>query len=110
MKKIITLLLLGLSSYAMAGTCETVDCMIEGFFPHMNAIRDLISTLAYVIGLGLVLKSILKFKEHNESKGQVKLTAALLYFVAGGILLGLPTAIKYGQGTVGVKSGNELQF
>ena len=77
---------------------------------QMGGVADLLSAVSYIGGVGFGIKAALKLKEHNESKGQVKLTAALLYFVAGGILLGLPTAIKYGQGTVGVKSGNELQF
>lgn len=110
MKKIIILLLLSLTTYAMAGNCDTVDCMIEGFFPHVEAIRTLISTIAYVLGLVFVLKSLIKFKEHNESKGQVKITVALLYFIAGGLLLTLPTVVKLGQQTASVKSGGELKF
>lgn len=105
MKKIITLYLFFVSmvNFAFAGSCETLDCAIEGLLPHMTATEDVISTVAYIAGVVFVYKSILKFKENNESKGQVKLTWAILYFVAGGLLLGLPSVIKAGRETVSVK-------
>lgn len=104
MKKIITLSLIFISMINMsfAASCETLDCVLEGLLPHMTASEDLISTIAYIVGIAFVYKSILKLKEHNESKGQVKLTAAILYFVAGGLLLGLPTVIKAGRQTISV--------
>lgn len=106
MKKIITLSLIFASmlNLAIAGTCETLDCSIEQFLPNMTAMEDVIGTIAYIVGILFVYKSILKFKEHNESKGQVKLSVAILYFIAGGLLLGLPTVISMGRSTIGVNA------
>lgn len=105
MRKIITLSLsfISMINMAFAAGCETVDCALEGLLPHMTASEDLISTIAYIVGIVFVYKSIVKFKENNESKGQVKLTWAILYFVAGGLLLGLPTVIKAGRETISIK-------
>lgn len=106
MKKILGLsLILGtMLNFALAGTCETLDCSIEQFLPHMTAVEDVIETIAYIAGVFFVYKSILKFKENNESKGQVKLSSAILYFIAGGLLLSLPTVVSMGRGTVSVNS------
>lgn len=104
MKKLFALSIIFMSmlNFALAGTCDTLDCSIEKFLPHMTAVEDVIETLAYIAGVFFVYKSIIKFKENNESKGQVKLTSAILYFVAGGLLLSLPTVITMGRQTVSV--------
>lgn len=106
MKKILGLFLMFVSilNVAFSGECATLDCSIEQFIPHMSAVQDVIGTIAYIVGIWFVYKAIIKFKENNESKGQVKITAAILYFIAGGLLLALPTVIKIGQATVSVKT------
>lgn len=104
MKKIIFLSLMFISmlNLSMAGSCEKLDCAIEQLLPHMSAVEDVIETIAYISGVFFVYKSILKFKEHNESKGQVKLSVAILYFIAGGLLLSLPTVVSMGRSTINV--------
>lgn len=109
MKKIITLSLIFASmlNFAFATSCDTVDCAINNLLPHMTAVEDVIGTIAYIAGVFFVYKSIIKFKENNESKGQVKLATAILYFIAGGLLLGLPTVISMGRTTISVNSSND---
>lgn len=104
MKKILglSLIILSMFNVAYAGTCETLDCTLNQMLPHMSAIEDVIGTIAYIVGVFFVYKSIIKFKENNESKGQVKLMTAILYFIAGGLLLGLPTVINMGRSTISV--------
>lgn len=106
MKKTLTLFIIFISiiNFSFAGTCETLDCSIEQFLPHLSAIEDVMGTLAYISGVFFVYKAILKFKEHNESKGQVKLSSAILYFIAGGLLLGLPTVITKGRETISINA------
>lgn len=106
MRKIITLslILISILNTSLAATCGTLDCAIESILPHMSAGQDVIATIAYIVGVFFVYKSIIKFKENNDSKGQVKLTSAILYFVAGGLLLGLPTVISKGRQTISVNS------
>jgi uncharacterized membrane protein YdcZ (DUF606 family) len=91
-------------NFVMAGSCETLDCAIEHLLPHMNAVEELIGTIAYIVGLVFIYKAIIKFKEHNESKGQVKISIAILYFIAGGLLLGLPAVINMGQSTISINT------
>lgn len=109
MKKIISLILSLTASVSFAGQCATVDCMINGVLPHMSSVMDLFSTLSYIIGAVFVYKSIIKFKENNESKGQVKITIPILYFIAGGLLVSLPYVITKGRETFSVTSQYDSQ-
>lgn len=101
-KILLSLIFITMLNYSLASGCETVDCALNQLLPHLTSIEDVIGTIAYIAGVVFVYKAIIKFKEHNESKGQVKLSIAILYFVAGGLLLGLPTVISIGRSTVSV--------
>lgn len=57
-------------------------------------IIPLMEGIAYVVGIGFIIKAAFKLKEHNESKGQVKLTVPIVLFVAGAIFVTLPTAVS----------------
>lgn len=108
MKKILTgaLIFISILNFAFAN-CETLDCAIENLLPHLSAVEDVIGTIAYISGVFFVYKSIMKFKENNESKGQVKLTSAILYFLAGGLLLGLPSVISMGRSTLSINGSHD---
>lgn len=66
---------------------------------QFQSITDLISTISYIAGIGFMFKAILKFKEHNESKGQVPLSNAIVLFVVAGCLLGLPYMVSVSKST-----------
>lgn len=57
-------------------------------------IIPLMEGVAYVMGIIFLIKSALKLKEHNETKGQVKLTVPIVFFIAGAIFVTLPTAVS----------------
>lgn len=106
-KILLSLIFMTMLNYSLASGCETVDCALNQLIPHLASIEDVIGTIAYISGVVFVYKSIIKFKEHNESKGQVKLSIAILYFVAGGLLLSLPTVISKGRETISVSGTND---
>lgn len=66
---------------------------------QFQSITDLISTISYIAGIGFMFKAILKFKEHNESKGQVPLSNAIVLFIVAGCLLGLPYMVSVSKST-----------
>lgn len=66
---------------------------------QFETVTDLISTISYIAGIGFLFKAILKFKEHNESKGQVPLSNAIVLFIVAGCLLGLPYMVSVSKST-----------
>lgn len=102
MKKFFILMLLMLLNVVYA--CETLDCNINSMLDDAVSLENLASTIAYIVGAAFIFKAIMKFKEHNESKGQVKLIVPILYFISAGLLLGLGTAIEKGRQTLSLNS------
>lgn len=85
---------------AMAQTSGTgFSGMVKQGQEQFATVTDLISTISYIAGIGLMFKAILKFKEHNESKGQVPLSNAIVLFIVAGCLLGLPYMVSVSKST-----------
>lgn len=84
-----------------------VAAMISGANTQFQAVTDLISTISYIAGIGFLFKAILKFKEHNESKGQVPLSNAIVLFVVAGLLLTLPYIYSVSSSTVSGAGANK---
>ncbi len=64
----------------------------------------LISTVAYICGLGLSVGGIMKLKEHVDKPEKKPLKNAVVRLAAGGGLLTLPYVTKAMQGSVGDES------
>lgn len=73
--------------------------MVKQGQEQFATVTDLISTISYIAGIGFMFKAILKFKEHNESKGQVPLSNAIVLFIVAGCLLGLPYMVSVSKST-----------
>lgn len=84
---------------AMAQTGTGLTGMISQGKGQFETVTDLISTISYIAGIGFLFKAILKFKEHNESKGQVPLSNAIVLFIVAGCLLGLPYMVNVSKST-----------
>lgn len=92
-----------LALFASPAMAQGIAGMTSNWWNQVNAVTDVISTISYVAGIGFMFKAILKFKEHNESKGQVPLSNAIVLFVVAGCLLGLPYMVSVAKSsTVGV--------
>lgn len=109
MKKIIGISLLLLSSAAFAGSTssKTVADVANTVITSIDGVPDLMAAISYVSGIVCGIKGILKFKENNESKGQVKMTVPIILMAASAIFLSLPTIIKIGTQTIGVSEVKE---
>jgi len=87
-------------------TASTVEAIAYNILSQIKSIPDLLVALAYVSGIALGIKGILKFKENNETKGQVKLTIPIILMVSSALLLALPTLLNVGTESAGYKSSS----
>ena len=75
----------------MAQGLDRITAPVKNQLPGVS---DVLSAVAYVAGIGFGIKAALKLKEHNESKGQVPLSAPITLFIVAGLLLALPTMLS----------------
>lgn len=108
MKKIIGILFLLLSSPVFAQ--ETVASLAENVIKEIDGLPDALGAASYVFGIVLGVKAILKFKEHNESKGQVKIGIPIVMIIASALFLGLPTVLRVGVDAIGYKSSTNFEY
>ncbi len=103
MKKIIFFLFLFTSASAFS---QTVADVVNGMIPQVNGIEGVLSIICYISGVGLGIKGLIKLKEVNESRGQLKLITPVLLLAAAGLLLALPTLLSVGTSFMGLEDGN----
>lgn len=77
---------------------NVADCV----FPQVLNLQILISAFAYLGGIALGIKGILKLKEHNDKKGQMSIGIPIAMITAAALLLALPTAVNFGMITLGI--------
>ncbi len=88
----------------------------ENIVDSSSKLPDLISTVAYVGGIGLGVAGVFKLKEHVDNPAQAKMKDGLVRLGAGGGLLVLPYLTDAMMGTIeggggaGVMSPSDLQF
>lgn len=117
MKKITQILgVLMIATLATTASAQGLNTVTNVLSNQMSGIVNVISAVAYIIGVALGIKAALKFKEHNETKGQVQLSTPIILAVVAAILLALPTFLKtgkegiFGTGSTGTDlSGSTLQ-
>lgn len=66
----------------------------NGLTPQMSGIADVLSSISYLAGIGFGIKAALKLKEHNESKGQVAISAPITMAIVAGLLIALPSLLS----------------
>jgi hypothetical protein len=113
--KQLAVLTTGLGLLSMNTFADSFASLVGNSTTQFAAGTNLISSIAYIAGIGFAFKGILKLKEHNESKGQVPLSNAIFLFLAAGCCLGLPTIVSasattaLGSGTrTGINNSNAL--
>lgn len=94
------LLLLTLISPNVSAAAQTIDQIANNIIQQIDDLPGLFGGLSYVFGIVLGIKGILKLKEHNESKGQVKLGIPIAMILASAMFLAFPTFVKTGTGTI----------
>lgn len=75
---------------------------------QFQAVSDLLTTGAYVVGAGSGVQSALKFKEHSDNPQNVKLKTPVIYALVAGTLLGLPSFLGSSVDTMGFENGNAI--
>lgn len=109
-KIIIALFLASLSSIAF-GQATTLADVANALIPQVADTSMLFSAIAYVCGIGLTIKGVLKLKEFNETKGRdVKMQTPIMLIIAGAMLLALPSFINIGVTTFGFDKGGQQTF
>ena len=102
-KYMLLLTLASLSSMAFADTALTVGDIAKGLNGMVSRLDVLIVAFSYAAGFCLTIFGILKLKEHSDSKGQTKLSTALVYVIGGTLLLCLNTYILMGMELLSLK-------
>ena len=91
---------------AQAQSTGGILTVTSGLLPQMSGVADLLSALAYLSGIGFGIKAALKLKEHNESKGQVPISAPITMAVVAGLLISLPSLLNISSEAI-FGSGNK---
>ena len=89
---------------------QTVETVVNKLIPQVRGLESVILAICYVSGIALGIKAIFKLKEHNESKGQVKLSVAIILFVASAMLLSLPTLVNIGVEAFGFNTSGQFKY
>ena len=82
---------------AMAQDLKAVTNTVHEQLP---GIADILSAVSYLAGIGFGIKAALKLKEHNDSKGQVPISAPITMAVVAALLIALPSLLTTARGTI----------
>jgi hypothetical protein len=82
---------------AQAQGLNTITTNLLSQFP---GVAKVMAGAAYVMGVGFGIKAALKFKESNESKGQVPMSQAIVLAAVSACLLALPSFLSTGKDSV----------
>jgi len=104
----VSTLAITLSSYdALA---QGLGDVAENITTSANNIPKMISTTAYICGIGLGVTGVFKLKAHVEGPDKVPVKDGLVRLAAGGGLLALPYMTEAMVGTVSTGSSQGAQF
>ncbi len=100
--------LIGESSTAMAagGGAVNFTDVTKNIVTSSSTLPNLISTVAYVGGIGLGVAGVYKLKQHVDNPGQTPMKDGLVRLGAGGALLALPYLTAAMTGTINNASTN----
>ncbi len=100
--KLAALVTIGMMAGADVAKANDVNFsnITENIGDSTSNLPNLISTVAYVGGIGLGVAGIFKLKQHVDQPGQHPMKDGLVRLGAGGGLLALPFMSKAMQGTI----------
>lgn len=73
-----------------------------------SKLPNLITTMAYIGGIGMGVAGIMKLKAHVDNPGNAPMKDGLIRLAAGGGLLALPMVIESMTNTIGTGQGAAL--
>lgn len=79
-------------------TTPSADDMVARIVSQLPTLTRMVTAIAYVMGMGFIMASIMKFKQYGEARTMMSmqhhLTQPIVYLVVGTFLLYLPSAIN----------------
>ena len=99
---------LALADQAFAQNAATAGDMASGVFKQFRDFANVITGGAMLAGIGIGVMAAIKLKNHAENPQQEKLTKPIIYFIVAGALIGLPSFLNTGKGTLGLNQGNSV--
>ncbi|OGT38590.1 MAG: hypothetical protein A3F12_06865 [Gammaproteobacteria bacterium RIFCSPHIGHO2_12_FULL_38_14] len=95
--------LLFTASGAFAQDTFSAEDMLANFAKNIPNLMRMVTALAYVMGMGFILKGILALKEYGESRSMMSqgtsLKGPMIFLTVGTLLLYLPTSMQVGLST-----------
>ena len=85
---------------------QTIGDVAKSFSWSLSLLPTVFVSFCLVAGLVLAVKGILKLKAHSDTKGQIKLSEAFLYVIAGTALLTIPAVVGIGKEVLGLGDTN----
>lgn len=85
---------------AIAQNAPTIGTMARNTARSADGVNDLLMTLAYVIGGGLVFFGIMKIKAWTDNAQQNPIWKGLVWILLGGVMVAYPTMQDSSQQTV----------
>jgi len=89
---------------AQAFAADNLGTIGDNIVSSASNIPKMISTVAYIAGIGMGTTGIFKLKQHVDSPGNTPMKDGLIRLAAGGGLLALPYMTEAMVGTVGETS------
>lgn len=103
MIKIRVLIFLMLFPKITFAATPNAQTMLQNFVAAIPNLVQMITAIAYVLGMIFVVKGILEFKTFGESRTMQsrdrQLSVPIIYITVGAVLLFLPTSIQVGMST-----------
>ncbi|MFI4954810.1 MAG: DUF6750 family protein [Gammaproteobacteria bacterium] len=94
MNRILTSVLLALTSSVALAADETLGDVADTILGSLGSVEQMIVVLCYIAGLGFAGAGILKFKQHKDNPTQVPLGAPIAMIFIAAALIYLPQVIR----------------
>lgn len=93
---------LGVSSTAAMAQSQNLGQIADSLSTQTSEIADLISMVAFVLGVGMAIAGFLKFRQNaqNPNDPSAKVSTAFILIFVGAGLVAIPTALGSGIATV----------
>ena len=103
-------------AFAQGGTDEGISGIAKRVTGLTSTLANMMIAISYIAGIGFVLASLFKFKQHKDNPTQIPLGTPLAMLVIGIILVFLPAIFKpvgesiFGKGaTPGAELPGQIQ-
>lgn len=80
-------------AYAQSGNAMSLCGVSNCILSSSSHIAKLITACSYVLGLGIIVVAILKFKQHKDNPTQTTIGMPISYILIGSALLFLPSCL-----------------